>query len=179
MRNEIIVGVVTAIIVSGITYFATSVKTTFDDNQLRKIAKNISEDDNLSTTLLELLAKDPRFLPKEEDQRDVPAPGLGPVVKNGSNWCASLRNGHQICWGYQDLSIPNSNVREFDFKFAREFSALPTITNGVNANGSGASFSVYANQLTSSDYKGAIVEPHSRNSSTSVRMNYIAIGLFR
>lgn len=108
------------------------------------------------------------------------APGISNLVQKGDNWCADLGNENQICWGYEALSTLNSNSRSFKFAFAKPFSSIPTITNGINSDNTDTdttwAFSVRNSDISTDAYSGRIIEHSSRNNKTPVRMSYMAIG---
>ncbi len=65
LKKEIIIAVVTAILTSTITYFATNVDQKITEYQLQEIANNIINKDALKTVLLNEFSKDSRFFGKD------------------------------------------------------------------------------------------------------------------
>ncbi len=104
---------------------------------------------------------------------------LGSPTTANANSC-SVIGALQICWGSAVLA-PNPSAphtAQFDFTFPRPFSAVPTVTNGINFNGSGQNAGVYAFQLTNQHYQGAVnnVFAGAPFSGTTITMQYMAIG---
>jgi len=119
------------------------------------------------------IAKDPAFranivsgLKKSLQQKIV----------TGSDGDCIISDVYQVCWGKQLLETKvSTHTRHFSFKFPIEFSSIPVVTNGINANSSGWAYSVFTHSINNSTYSGAIVEHSSRKSVTPVSMNYMAI----
>ena len=185
METEILVAIVTAVVVGAGALLLLRSQIKFTSAHINKVAEQVTSNDAFKALLLSEFAKDGRF--KGEDGRDGEdgkdgengkdgLPGFTEIVQEGDNFAALFGEDMQICWGLADLQANNSHVRSFNFEFAREFSEIPAVTNGVNADASGWSFSVYNYDLTRDSYEGRIVESKGRVNSAPVRMNYIAIG---
>ena len=182
MNKEILVGVISAVGASLITWVATETRGNFSKVELQEIADNIVRNDSFTTVLLNEFSQDDRF--KGENGKDGAngrdgidgKPGISIPNENGTNWCSDFSKGYQICWGYKVLT-GSKHFRDFDFSFVSPFSAPPMVTNGINSQSSGYLFSVYNHTISSTKYSGNIAENHSfRKSTTPVTMNYVAIG---
>ncbi len=85
----------------------------------------------------------------------------------------------QTCWGSAIL-MPDENALHtaaFYFPFESPFKSTPTITNGINVNGSGHGMTVYAWKADSKSYKGRVNNMYiGQPVNGTITMSYIAIG---
>lgn len=116
-----------------------------------------------------------RDLAQEKDTLQAAVNGLT-QVSQGSSY---LRIGDmQICWGVATFTGTN-HIRSFSFSFPATYAAPPTVTNGINAAGSGYNFSIYSHSVSTTGYSGNLAESQYRSSNVPVVMNYMAIGRWR
>jgi len=103
-----------------------------------------------------------------------------PTNANG-NYCTTMGT-LQVCWGTAVLT-PNSaapHTASFSFTFPIQFGSTPTVTNGININGSGHNAGVYSYTLTDQVYHGSLNNIFAGTPINGViTMNYIAIGTAR
>lgn len=103
---------------------------------------------------------------------------LGSPTTANANSC-SVIGALQICWGTAVLT-PNPSAPHtagFSFTFPRQFAATPTVTNGININGSGHNAGVYISQITSQTYHGGLNNVFTAAPLIgNITMQYIAIG---
>lgn len=66
--------------------------------------------------------------------------------------------GVQMCWGTEILTPdPKApHTAAFSFAFKLPFATTPTVTNGINVNGSGHGMTVYAWKVDSTSYQGRV-----------------------
>ena len=179
MKNEIIVAVVTAILVSLGTWFVTTSKDELSKVQLQSIADNIVYNDSFMSLLLVEFKKDSDFHGSDglDGKNGIDGkPGISDPNSDGTDWCSNFAETMQICWGHTKLK-GTKHTRGFGFTFSQPFASPPTITNGINAASSGFSYAIYSHKITAERYTGSMVETRDfRSSNTVVTLNYVAIG---
>jgi hypothetical protein len=108
---------------------------------------------------------------------------ITPVSGSIENGCTRIGD-IQVCWGSASKSegtAAGNHVRCYDFGFAQPFASTPVVTNGINTQGDGPAFEVYAYELNNSRYGLCVgnVLVIDQQVILPVTMNYIAVGLWK
>lgn len=103
-------------------------------------------------------------------------------ISNDHSKCAIFED-LQICWGSKILTrgghANSDHTASFNFVFPKPFSDFPTISNGINMNGSGHFLGVYTwrQDLSKAQYTGTLNNAYLAEAiGGTISMNYIAVG---
>jgi hypothetical protein len=84
MKNEIIIGTVAALLASGITYFLNSTQEQISKVQRQELATNITNNDAFNKVLIDALAEDTRFRPKDGLDGSDGSDGISDIIPKGA-----------------------------------------------------------------------------------------------